>query len=183
MSNASPIDSKLRRYVLDHVVAAVESAHVHEKPFPHITVQGFFPQDVYAQLLACLPAPSDYEAFSYQKHSGNEGQSNRWRFRLKNACLERLPRTQREFWCVIRSVLGSQALKESVFGKLGSGLSYRFNCDPGATRSLPGFALPELYHETESYQIKPHPDTRKKVVTMQISLAKDESQPGVLVNR
>src|SRR5262249_6971864 len=59
---------------------------------------------------------------------------------------------------------------------LAPGLSYRYAIDPRQAAELPGFALPELFHETSGYTIKPHPDTRRKVVTMQIALPKDASQ-------
>jgi hypothetical protein len=127
-------------------------------------------------MLDCFPPGSEFEPFAYEKHASSDGQSNRKRFRLENTCLAALPHTHQEVWCTIRSVLGSVALKEAVFDKLRSGLSYRFKCEPNSARSLPGFALPELFHETGGYRIKPHPDTRKKVVTMQIALPENDDK-------
>jgi hypothetical protein len=176
MSQVPFVDTQLRSIAITHMVAAVSAAPIQEDPFPHILVTGFFPTQTYDRLLECLPSPASYEAFDYEKHANENGQSNRKRFRLENACLDTLPQAQRTFWYTIRSALGSLALKEAVYRKLRSGLSYRFNCDPDATASLPGFALPELFHETTGYRIKPHPDTRRKVVTMQIALPQTDAQ-------
>jgi hypothetical protein len=176
MSNATPLDTQLRQDALDHMLAAVEATEIHDDPSPHIVVQDFFPADTYARILECLPSPADYEPFAYEKHATADGESNRKRFQLKNACLETLPQTQREFWHSIRSALGSVALKETIFHRLQKGLAYRFDCDPEKASSLPGFALPELFHETSGYRIKPHPDTRKKVITMQIALPENGDQ-------
>ena len=176
MSHAPLVDTQQRRATLDHMLAAVEAIQFQDDPFPHIVVKDFFPKDVYSRLLDCLPSSEVYEPFGYEKHANENGQSNRKRFRLANECIETLPRAQQEFWFAIRSALGSVELKETIFHKLRTGLSYRFKCDPEEARSLPGYALPELFHETAGYSIKPHPDTRKKVVTMQIALPEIQSQ-------
>ena len=63
--------------------------------------------------------------------------------------------------------LGSSEVKHAVYAKLAEGLAYRFGCSPSEVAEIaPGFALPELYRETEGYFITPHPDMRRKVVTM-----------------
>lgn len=176
----SSLDLELRQRVVDHIVDEVGSARVEDYPFPHIGISEFFPRDVYQRLLELLPSWEEYENFSYEKHSNKDGESNRRRFRLENECLDRLTPAQKTFWYSIRSALGSTAVKDAVFDKLALGLSYRFGCEPKEVAgAVSGFALPELFRETKGYFIKPHPDTRKKVVTMQISLARDESQKNL----
>ena len=170
MSHATLVDTKMLSATLDHMLAAVEASPIQDDPFPHIIVKEFFPTDTYSRLFDFLPPSVDYESFRERVYV------NRKHFRLENACLEKLPRPQRQFWYTICSALGSVALKETVFHKLRSGLSYRFNCDPNEAFSLPGFALPQLFRETTGYRIKPHPDTLKKVVTMQIALPENLGQ-------
>jgi hypothetical protein len=164
-----PIDLALRRHVVDHTVRAIAATRVENDPFPHIAVHSFLPPDVYAEVVNRPLAADHYEAFAH-------GYKNRGRVRFDSDSLRRLPAAEQTLWFSIRSALGSVELKQAVFGKFAAALARRFGCDPAAAPGLDGFALPELYRETEGYSIKPHPDTRKKVVTMQISLARDETQ-------
>ncbi|WP_442485174.1 hypothetical protein [Aeoliella sp. SH292] len=175
MATLIPIDIILRSQVIDHMVAALKATKAEEHPFPHFLTIGFFPDAVYDDLQECLPEVYEYHPFAYEKHSNDTGESNRRRFQLVNKKLDTLPDMKRRFWYTVRSCLGSTAVKEAVFEKLRHGLAYRYGSDATRSRDLPGFALPELFHETQGYRIAPHPDTRKKVVTMQIALPEDES--------
>jgi hypothetical protein len=170
------LDLSLRKRCLDYFAAAIGWAPAVADPFPHVVVNGFFPEDVYRDLLRKLPDTALYEPFSYGKHHTAAGESNRMRFRLTSDCLERLDARRRSFWLTIRSVLGSRELKMLTFEKVAAGLAYRYSVSQDQVSSLPGYALPELFHERGGYAIDPHPDTRRKVVTMQIALPRDDSQ-------
>ncbi|HWL07943.1 MAG TPA: hypothetical protein VNQ76_06045 [Planctomicrobium sp.] len=173
MAKSGSVHIGLRQEIVRHTVKAIESTPVSTDPFPHFHVTGFFPDKVYQRLLDSLPDVAHYQVFGYEKHHNDDQESNRRRFCLVQSALNELPADIQEFWYTLRSVLGSVAIKEAVFQKLNGGLSYRYSCSPDKARSLEGYALPELFHETQGYQIKPHPDTRKKVVTMQIALPED----------
>jgi hypothetical protein len=95
---------------------------------------------------------------------------------MQNDWLDRMSGIRRTFWYAVRQALGGQQLKEAVYSKMSAGLAFRFKCAPSEVNSIPGYALPELFRELSSYRIAPHPDTRRKVVTMQISLPRDDSQ-------
>lgn len=165
----------IKTRALQHMVKAVNSTAAERDPFPHFIVHGFFPVDVYHELIEQLPKAELYKAFDYEKHS-TEGQSNRGRFQLVRSAIDQLHGRQRSLWLGVRDALGSPQLKAAVFNKLRAGLSYRFGVDEQKAMDVPGFPLPELFRETSGYAIKPHPDTRRKVVTMQIALPVDKSQ-------
>ena len=158
---------------------AVRCAAAETDPFPHVIIPNFFPAAAYSELLASLPDDSQYEAFEYEKNRGKSGASTRLRFRMHDEWLARLPARQRSFWYAVRQSLGSAALKTAVFEKVKVGLSFRFSVPAEKVNEIEAFALPELFREVSSYRIKPHPDTRRKIVTMQISLPADDSQPDL----
>jgi hypothetical protein len=169
-------DSALRERILDHFRHVVGATPLETEPFPHVLIRPFFPERLFDDLLEAMPSYEEFEAFAYEKHQQADGTSNRKRFQLTNRAIERLSNSQQRFWMTIRSALGSTELKQAIFEKLAPGLAYRYGIPQDKVPELPGFALPEVFHETNGYSIAPHPDTRKKVVTMQISLSRDESQ-------
>jgi hypothetical protein len=170
-----PIRSEVAAGALRHMLGAVAAVAVEREPFPHFIVEGLFPHDLYQEMLAALPDARLYEAFSYRKHA-NEGVSNRGRFGLEAQALNQLLGRQRSLWLGVRDALGSPELKRAVFGRLADGLAYRLGIEPREAAEWPGYPKPELFRETQGYTIKPHPDTRRKLVTMQIALPADEAQ-------
>ena len=170
------LDLPLRNRILEHMLARVGVEAMVDDPFPHLLMRSLFPDDVYERMLAELPPLDQYEAFHYHKHHTETGESNRKRFRFDNECLLALDQKRQKLWFAVRSALGHPQFKAAVFGKLAEGLAYRYGCPAGDASQLSGYALPELFRETKGYRIAPHPDTRKKVVTMQVSLARDHSQ-------
>jgi hypothetical protein len=170
------IDFSQRRRCLDHLAAAIGRTPLAIEPFPHFVVRGFFPADVYGALLDLRPAAGSYGDFSLEKHHNYDGASNRRHFRMLNAEFERLDGRRQSFWRTIRSIVGSPELKQLTFSKLAPALAFRYGIPQKKVADLPGFALPELFCESAGYVIKPHPDTRRKVVTMQIALPRDATQ-------
>lgn len=179
MNSSLATDVALRQHIVDFLCQNVKRTPLERDPFPHLVLQQFFPADVYSELQRLFPELSLFEAFSYEKHHTENGESNRRRFQTSNASLDRLPPAARVFWYSVRSALGSPELKTAVFEKLAPGLAFRYRVDEAAAAELPGYALPEVFHETDGYRIKPHPDTRKKVVTMQIALPEDDRQSAM----
>jgi hypothetical protein len=174
-SPANYVDASLREELVNYCAQRIADTEFSSEPFPHFVVAGFFPEDIYSELVENLPDQNQYEAFGYERHHDAEGESNRFRYQFSNASLQQLTESKRRLWYTVRSVLGSSQLKQAVFSKLSPGLKLRYGANKKAS-DLSGFALPELFRETEGYTIKPHPDTRKKVVTMQFALATDLRQ-------
>lgn len=159
-----------------HFTREIGRTSLEMRPFPHLVIRTFFPTNIYQRLLNELPATKYYQPFDYEKHASKDGSSTRDRFQLIDDALAPLPDAQRNFLLGIRDALGCAALKQAVFQRLAAGLAIRFGTDEIKAAEVPAYPLPEFFREQSGYAIKPHPDTRKKIVTMQIALPRDESQ-------
>jgi hypothetical protein len=157
------------------MVRVVEDSTAVPDPFPHFLVRGMLPDDIYRQMLALLPDAALYAPFAYGRQSYN-GVSTRDAFKFTTVSLQRLHGDQKSLWLGLRHALCSVELKNEVFANLRAGLALRFGIAEKNAQKIPGFARPELFRETAHYEIKPHPDTRRKLVTMQIALPADDSQ-------
>ena len=164
----------LRKTVISHLVERIEATPAINEPFAHIYLENVFPADIYARLLKSLPAPEKYD-HAADRHYGN-GQHVRSMFALSKAALNRLSAEERGLWTAVAAALTDDEIKRALFRKLACDLTFRYGIAESQVTELAGFSRPTLYRETEGFEIPPHPDTRKKVVTMQIYLPEEHNQ-------
>ena len=164
------------RRALAHLLDRVHRSPAWDEPFGHLYLEEVLPQDLYACLLTRLPAPGLYCPAAARHHAEGEAHYTRSMFTLTPDNLAALPAEQQELWRGIAAALTAPELKQLVYAKLARDLCFRYGVNRSAVPELAGFARPTLYRETDGFEIAPHPDTRKKVVTMHLYLPADRSQ-------
>ena len=157
------------------MIDAIDACDVLDDPYPHFILRGIFPDDIYETALHLLPAKKKYDVFNYSSKPSADPPS-RWRFDMSDRAIAALGAEAQGFWLGLRDALGCVDLKRTVFRKLATGLAFRYSVAEHEAADLPGYPLPALFREESGYSIKPHPDTRKKVVTFQIALPEDDTQ-------
>lgn len=167
--------SQIKEQVLRHLVARVEATPALDEPFSHAFFEDVLPEDIYAQVLRHLPSDDKYIRAA-ERHSDGDGGYVRSLFNITTDRIGDFPVAAQELWRGVAAALTSDELKRAVYAKLHKDLAYRYGVPSGKVSALAGFTRPVLYRETEGFEIAPHPDTRKKVVTMAFYLPADRSQ-------
>jgi hypothetical protein len=165
--------------VLVHLLRQVARTPALTEPFGHVYLTDVFPPDTYWELLDHLPDPGLYAAAAERHYGDGTGNSVRSMFALSTAALDRLPGRQQQLWRGVAAALTAPELKRAVYARLAPDLAYRHGISEAAVPDLAGFSRPTLYRETDGFEIPPHPDTRKKVVTMHLYLPADLTQLGL----
>ena len=155
------------RRVLQCAVDSVLNAEAFRKPYPLIRFRDFFPGDFYARLLQRFP---DVDRFA-----GLNGDGTRREYALYDEHADPGSEEARELWSTVRRVLSSEEVASALREKLDEGFRIRSN-KSGEGWPVPMHPRPVLYTDLNGYAIKPHPDTRRKVLTMQIYLPQDDTQ-------
>jgi len=149
-------------------VASIEAAEHSAFPFPHIFFRNFFPTDFYRYLVRNIPS-GGYDPIT--------GTGTRMALRLYGDNVEKISPELRSAWAAVSAMLTSKELETAIRIKLSDGLEIRARGDKVPSASdLKLVAKPVIYKDRDGYQIKPHPDTRKKVVSMQLYCPADASQ-------
>jgi hypothetical protein len=153
--------------VLECATKAILDAQSFEAPYPHILFRDFFPSEFYRRLLKHFP---DSERFV-----GLNGDGTRREFNLYDERIDPGSEEGRAAWAIVRRVLSSAEMESALRAKLETGFRIRAK---GSREGwpIPMFPRPVVYADLDGYAIKPHPDTRRKVLTMQIYLPADETQ-------
>jgi len=166
--------NKIRTAVVDHLVRCIDGAEAIQEPFGHVYLENVFPNEIYQKMLNGLPSPDVY-ARAADRHYGN-GQHVRSMYALSKTGLAELSASEQQFWGAMASALTAEDVKRAMFRKLSADLSFRYGVPEEQAPQLSGHSRPTLYRETEGFEIPPHPDTRKKVITMHFYLPADDSQ-------
>ena len=153
--------------VLDHATGAVLNAQSFEAPYPLILFRDFFPAEFYRRLLKNFPANDRFVQLN--------GEGTRRQYNLYDDRADPGSEEGREAWSIVRRVLSSPEIASALRAKLDAGFRIRAR---GSREGWPisMFPRPVVYADLDGYAIKPHPDTRRKVLTMQIYLPADDSQ-------
>lgn len=162
--------SDVRARVLVHLLTRVRATPLCAEPFAHTYFEDVFPADVYAALLAHLPPAARYSRGVNEPNGRHEVRAF---YHLTADGVRRLPEGARDLWRGVAAALTSADLKRAVYARFAVELELRFRV-PHA--EVPGFARPTLYREVSGYELRPHPDTPKKVVTMHLYLPADDTQ-------
>ena len=175
MAVQAPSKNSIQRRILAHLLHRLNVTRALDEPFSHIYLEEVLPRDLYAELLQRLPHPELYSRAS-EKYGDGEGNFVRLQCALTPASIAKLAPASREFWGSIAAALTAPELKEAVYAKLAKDLMFRYGVSEAEAPKLAGYARPTLYREVEGFEIPPHPDTRKKVVTMHLYLPADRNQ-------
>jgi hypothetical protein len=166
LSGTGAADEGFRR-VLQSAAASILAAETFRKPYPLILFRDFFPGDFYARLLQRFP--------EVDRFAGLNGDGTRREYALYDESSDPGSGEGRELWSIVRRVLASSEVADALREKLDEGFRIRSRRS-GEGWPVPMHPRPVLYTDLNGYAIKPHPDTRRKVLTMQIYLPQDEAQ-------
>jgi hypothetical protein len=160
--------------IAHHVVDAITRAPELGEPFAHLELENIFPADVYAAIVAQMPGERDYRPMSGRSKEArrDDGVPTRTKMDLLPEHIRHLRPEQRAVWEPVGEALCSDVVREAFRRRLAKGLEARFG-DAWATVGM--YAIPVLTRDVAGYQIGIHPDTRRKAMTIQLYLPRDES--------
>jgi hypothetical protein len=159
--------------VTEFVCRSIDAAREVSEPFFHLEFERVFPEEVYAGMLAAMPAASDYRAMSGRTKSAQmDGRPTRMKTDLFPEFIRHLPAEKQAIWNVVGRALCSPELKTVFRKKLAPPLERRFG--PGFARTGM-YPMPILTRDVSGYSIPPHTDTHWKGITVQLYLPPDES--------
>jgi len=149
------------------VVYRIANAPVRPFPFPHLYVRDVFPDDVYAQLRAQLPAPGTMAPIEQAR--GVRGYPDRFVMLLGRALPGALSAPQRDFWDAFARSILSGRIARAVLEKFEPYVEERL-------RALPDFEILDeamLVHDRTNYALGPHTDSPAKVASLLFYLPAD----------
>ena len=159
--------------VEQQLVAAVDRSKLRKKPFDHIYMERVLDRATYDALLAAMPDRSRYHDLKHHDAVRRDGSSTRLRMYLYPELLRRLTEEQRRVWLPIARALCSKELELAFKRKFRRALEERFG---KPAEKIGVYPVPILLRDQPGYRIGIHSDVRKKAITVQFYLPRDDRQ-------
>jgi hypothetical protein len=158
----------------DCLVASIEAAAFDDTPFGHLVLERVFPDEVYGDMLANMPAASDYRPMHGRSKVLDlpDGTHTRVKVDLFPEYIRHLEPEKRAVWDMVGQALRAPAVRDAFVRRLAPGLERRFGSEFVRVGLFP---LPVLTRDIAGYRITPHADTKWKGITVQLYLPRDRS--------
>jgi hypothetical protein len=146
---------------------SIHAGALFDQPYPHLIFERFFAPEVYRKLITSWP---DIDRYVDLNGARTRKQYTLWDRRVEAGDPERT-----ELWRTVSDGLAAPEIQAALRERLHKGLEMRSK-GSGEGWPVPMYPQPVLYADFDGYAIKPHPDTRRKVLTMLIYMPEDDSQ-------
>jgi hypothetical protein len=166
--------AKLASYLANRVL----SAPAFEHPFPHLGLEGVFPDDIYCTMVEALPDSSDYRPMHGRSRGLDfaDGTHTRVKIDLFPEYLRNLPVHKKAIWQLVGEGLRSPEVLLAFKRRLAGPLERRFGPNFTNARMFP---IPVLTRDIPGYLIPPHTDTHWKGMTVQLYLPADNKATDI----
>ena len=161
------VSEALFQSIVSHGKESILAGAYFDKPYPHLTFDKFFPDDIYQRLMRRWPDIDKYVDLNSAR--------TRKQFTLHDRNADAGDAERTALWRAVSDAVSAPEIEAAMRERLRRGLEIRAR-GSGEGWPVPMFPQPVLYADFEGYAIKPHPDTRRKVITMMIYMPDDESQ-------
>ncbi len=157
--------------ILDRLVDKILNAKIDAEPDHNIFMEEVFPQNLYGDILANLPASDHYNFINHPDAVLKDGTITRKLLDLQQTSISRLPPAQRDFWQQMNAILTAPLLQSVIVEKFKSRIQHIYG------NAMPEIiTMPILYRDFPGYRIGVHTDAPYKIATMQFYFPQDESQ-------
>lgn len=153
--------------IVRHGGESILAGTAFDRPYPHLSFENFFAEDVYRRLISHWPDIDRYVDLN--------GARTRKQYTLWDRQVEAGDPERTALWRTVSDALSAPPIEAALRDRLTKGFEMRAN-GSGEGWPVPMHPQPVLYADFHGYAIKPHPDTRRKVLTMMIYMPEDESQ-------
>jgi hypothetical protein len=163
----APASDTLFDEIVEHGRGSILAGKVFDKPYPHLIFEKFFSDSLYRRLISHWPDLDRYVDLN--------GARTRKQYTLWDRKVEAGDNERTALWRTVSDAISAEPIQEALRESLRKGFEIRAK---GSREGwpIPMYPQPVLYADFDGYVIKPHPDTRRKVLTMMIYMPEDESQ-------